>query len=104
MPAMKTKTNIIPVPDFAAKMREIRTSLELTRPEFATRLNISKHAVAAYEQRLRRVPADVWERTLFLQRSADKAAAVRRFLAGQMADDPSFWEEVYDKYDETGKL
>ena len=39
-----------------------------------------------------------------LQKSQVISKAVRRFLAGQMADDPSFWEEVYDKYDETGKL
>jgi DNA-binding transcriptional regulator YiaG len=66
---MKKNKNKIPVPDFAAQMRVVREGLKLTRPEFANLLSISKHAVAAYEQRLRRVPADVWERTLYLQRA-----------------------------------
>lgn len=30
--------------------------------------------------------------------------AVKRFLASEMANDPAFWTEVYDKYEEDGKL
>lgn len=30
--------------------------------------------------------------------------AVKRFLAAEMADDSDFWDAVYDKYEEDGKL
>jgi len=30
--------------------------------------------------------------------------AVKRFLAAEMAEDPAFWDEVYDKYEEEGKI
>lgn len=39
-----------------------------------------------------------------LQKSQVVAKALKRFLAGQMADDPGFWDEVYDKYEDNGKL
>lgn len=58
---------IIPVPDFAARLREIRIGLGKSRPEMAEALHISKAAVAAYEQRLRRVPATVWHRALYME-------------------------------------
>lgn len=39
-----------------------------------------------------------------LQKSQVVAKALRRFLAGELADDPEFWDEIYDKYEEKGKL
>ncbi len=39
-----------------------------------------------------------------LQKSQVISKAVKRFLAGQMADDPDFWEQLYDRQDDGGKL
>ena len=40
-----------------------------------------------------------------LQVSSVVSTAVKRFLAAEMAvEDVSFWDEVYDKYEQDGKL
>jgi|GEM_PF-2526708 len=39
-----------------------------------------------------------------LNRSQVISRAVKRFLAAEMAEDPVFWDEIYDKYGEKGKL
>jgi predicted transcriptional regulator len=39
-----------------------------------------------------------------LNRSQIIGRAIRRFLAAELADDPDFWQALYDAYDETGKI
>lgn len=39
-----------------------------------------------------------------LNRSQVVSKAVRRYLAAELADDPEFWDEYYDKWDQDGKL
>lgn len=34
-----------------------------------------------------------------LQRSQVVAKALKRFLASELADDPAFWDHIYDKED-----
>ena len=39
-----------------------------------------------------------------LTKSQVISIALKRFLASELAADPSFWDALYDKYDENGKL
>ena len=39
-----------------------------------------------------------------LTKSQGAQTAIKRFLASEMADDPMFWQELYSKADEEGKL
>ena len=39
-----------------------------------------------------------------LNRSQVIQFAIQRYLAAEMVTDPDFWDAVYDKYEEDGKL
>lgn len=39
-----------------------------------------------------------------LQKSQVVARSLRRFLASDLADNPEFWDQFYDKYDEESKF